>query len=98
MSNEQEILKTQKDIAERERISNKFKLKGYFSKEEKDEAIEKVLDLRYSDMNVMAIAVADNINGYTTPEAATDDMVFNEINKQIEFLKAKLVNEIEENQ
>lgn len=42
----------------------------------------------------MAIAVADNINGFTSPELASDEMVFNEINKQIDYLNTKLIHEI----
>ena len=52
-----------------------------------------MLELRYSDPNVMAIAIADNAGGYTPPELATVEMVFNEINKQIEYINAKLINE-----
>ena len=94
MANEQEILKIKKDLDERIRISNEFRQKGYYTQEEKEEAIKKVLELRFSDPNVMAIAVADNADGYTPPEYATDEMVLNEINKQIEYLKAKQANEL----
>ncbi len=94
MVNEQEILKIRKDLEEREQISNKFKQKGYFTKEEKNEAIKKVTELRASDIVVNAIAFAENAKGSTPPELASDEMVFNEINKQIEFLKAKLANEL----
>ena len=97
MANEQEILKIQKDLEERKRISNQFRQKGFYTKEEKDEAIKKTLDLRYSDINVMAIAVADNINGFTSPESASDEMVFNEINTQIDYLNAKMIHEIGRN-
>lgn len=97
MTNKDEVLKIQKDIDERIKISNEFKQKGYYSKEEKDEAIKKVMELRASDKVVNAIAFAENAKGSVPPEAATDEMVFSEINKQINLLKAKLANEVGRN-
>ena len=94
MANEQEILKIQKDLEERKQISNQFRQKGFYTKEEKDEAINKVMELRQADVVVNAIANIENAKNSVPPENATDVMVFNEINKQIDYLNAKLIHEI----
>lgn len=90
----QEQLSITKDLEERERISNQFRQKGFYTKEEKDEAINKVMELRKTDVVVNSIAIAENSKGSVPPKYATDEMVFNEINKQIELLKAKLINNV----
>ena len=97
MADYKEISNIEKDIKDREDLINKYKAKGYFYEHEKDEAIKKVMELRYSDVVVMTIAVTENAKGYVSAEDATDEMVFNEINKQIEFLNAKLANEFGRN-
>lgn len=94
----QEQLSITKDLEERERISNQFRQKGFYTKEEKDEAINKVMELRKADVVVNSIATAENSKGSVPPEYATDEMVFNEINKQIDYLSAKLINEVGRNE
>lgn len=97
MTDNEKKLEIEKDIKDREDLINKYKAKGCFSKHEKDEAIKKVMELRASDEVVNAIALAENAVNSVPPEQATDEMVFNEINKQIEFLNAKLANEFGRN-
>ena len=79
-----------RDIKERKNIIDTFFRYGYL---DRDNAIKKILELRKSDVEVAAIADAQQINGSIPIVCASDQQLVLELNNQLEILNAKLLNQ-----
>lgn len=85
----------QKGIEERETIIDRFNRLGIL---DRDDAIRKILELRYTDGEVLAITAGNMIAGGSTSfSACPDSKLVGELQMQVDILKAKLIKIAEEN-
>lgn len=83
-----DIASIQKGIEERERIINVFNRFGIL---DRDEAIRKIRELRYTDKEILAITAGNMIAGGSTSfSACPNPKLVDELQMQVDILKAKL--------
>lgn len=78
-----------RDIKEREDIIDTFNRYGYL---DRDNAMKKITELRFSDIEVGMIALAQQASGSIPLVSALDSQLVLELNNQLTILKAKLLN------
>lgn len=76
-----------KDIEEREKIINNYKMTGFINR---DKAIEKIKELRLSDMDVAKVTSVKLAESAVPFDIATEDQIIGELIMQVEILKAKI--------
>lgn len=91
--NELDRLSLTKDIAERDRIIEQYKLFGVL---DRADAIDKIKKLRVTDLEVAAVTAAELAKGSTPFEQCPNDQIISELILQRNILKAKLSEKIAE--
>ena len=78
------------DIKDREELINKFKVKGYFLKSEREDAIRKIKELRITDQNVAKVTALKITPNSVTFDKAPDGLVASELQMQVNILLTEL--------
>ena len=96
MNNNQDyagIINKSKEINDRQQIINEFIKKRFLYKNEREEAIKKIKELRASDEKVLSVAILEQANGSIPLVQASDEALVVELDNQIKLLKTELIEE-----
>ena len=89
-----DIISIQNSIAERDRIIYEFNRSGFLNR---DDAIRKIIELRGTDQEVLAVTTGNMVIGGSTPfSECSDAQLVDELEMQADILRAKLIKEIGE--
>lgn len=86
-------LSLEKDIIERDRIIEQYKLFGYL---DRADAIDKIKELRATDLEVATVTAAKLAKGSIPFEQCPNDQIISELILQRNILKTKLSEKIAE--
>lgn len=84
-------LSLEKDIIERDRIIEQYKLFGYL---DRADAIDKIKELRATDLEVAAVTAAKLAKGFIPFEQCPNNQIISELILQRNILKTKLSERI----
>ena len=79
-----------KDLTERQQIIQFYKNTGYI---DRDNAINKIKELRLTDVDVAAVTSAKLVTNSVPFECATNDGLIAELQMQVDILTAKVIVE-----